>query len=77
MQTVLPLQTTREVAKCLGLSPSHVTRLVASGELTAVVKAPGKRGAFMFDPAEVEHFRAMRELQTVGKAKAHPLKEVG
>lgn len=52
----------------LNLSVKHVARLVASGHIIPAIKAPGKRGAFMFDPAEVEHYKTMRELATAGKA---------
>lgn len=60
--------TTREAAVELDVSKSQVTRLVTAGHLAAAVKAPGKRGAYLFDPAEIEHYRVMRELQTAGKA---------
>lgn len=72
-----PLFNTRQVAEKLGVSPMQISRLARSGQLPPAVKAPGKRGAYLFAPAEVEHYRAMRELQTVGKTKAHPIKEVG
>lgn len=67
MQTLQTLDT-RTVSDVLGLSVVQVCRLARSGELPPVAKAPGKRGAYLFDPADVEHFRAIRELQTAGKA---------
>lgn len=66
-----PLVSTREASQKLGVTPAHVTRLVASGHITPAIKAPGKRGAFMFTTEEVEQVRVMRELQkagTTGKA---------
>lgn len=72
MQNDSSFKTTREVAEVLGVSPAQVTRLVASGDLTPAVKAPGLRGAFMFTHEEVEQAQALRGLQAVGKPKAHP-----
>ncbi|WP_237236078.1 helix-turn-helix domain-containing protein [Rothia nasimurium] len=66
--TQLQLLPTSAVAKELGISVSYVSKLVKSGRLEPSNQAPGLRGAMFFDPAEVEHFRAMRELQTAGKA---------
>jgi hypothetical protein len=51
---------TAEVAVSLGLSKSQVSRLAVSGALAHAAKAPGPRGAFLFDPAEVERFAASR-----------------
>lgn len=45
---------TKSVAARLGVSISSVLRLVDSGELQPSMKAPGKRGAFFFDPAVVD-----------------------
>ena len=42
-----------EVAAALGCNVRQVSRLVAAGTLTPAVQAPGLRGAFLFDPAEV------------------------
>lgn len=52
----LPLELigTAEVARRRGCDTSTVHRLVNSGQLTAVAKAPGLRGAYLFDPAAVE-----------------------
>ena len=56
-----PLLTTREVLDRLGYSdPSAVTRLVASGKLTPAYKAPGKRGAYAFESAEVDRYLSER-----------------
>lgn len=68
MERNYPLVSTREAAHELGVTPAHVTRMVAAGELTPAVKAPGLRGAFMFTKEEVEQARVMRDLQTAGKA---------
>ncbi|QTF71752.1 helix-turn-helix transcriptional regulator [Arthrobacter woluwensis] len=48
------LVSTREVAAALGVNTRQVARLVSRGELTPSVKAPGTRGAFLFDRAEIE-----------------------
>lgn len=67
--TQLQLLPTATVAKELGISVSYVSKLVKRGFLEPANQAPGLRGAMFFTPAEVEHYRAMRELQTAGKAK--------
>ncbi|NAZ17899.1 helix-turn-helix domain-containing protein [Glutamicibacter soli] len=45
---------TAEVAERLGVTPRHVSRLVDEGKLAPVFKAPGIRGAYLFDRTEVE-----------------------
>lgn len=49
--------TAREVAERLQVSTRQVSRLVERGAIAPVVKAPGPRGAFLFDPAAVEEFK--------------------
>lgn len=49
---------TAEVASLLGVHVSTVPRLVRSGRLTPVTKLPGKRGAYLFDPAEISAYIA-------------------
>lgn len=44
------LLTTREAAKEAGLTIKQVARMVTRGELTPAAKAPGVRGAYLFDP---------------------------
>lgn len=51
MTTPIP---TRDVAKRLQISVPSVTRLVRDGALEPVAKAPGVRGAYLFDPADVD-----------------------
>lgn len=48
---------TQDAASDLGVSVSTVIRKVAAGQLVPAMKAPGKRGAFFFDRAEVERVR--------------------
>lgn len=69
MENLSVLLTTSEAANILGSSPRDVARLVKRGDLVPAVKAPGLRGAMFFEPKEVEHYQAMRELQTAGKGK--------
>lgn len=45
---------TRDVADMLGMSVAHVNRLASEGALPILAKAPGLRGANVFDRAEVE-----------------------
>lgn len=64
-----PMYSAKEASEVLGVSQTHVARLVKSGQLTPAVKAPGLRGAFLFSQEEVEQVKVMRELQTAGKPK--------
>lgn len=43
-----------EAARILGLSRSQVNRLAATGRIPFVVKAPGVRGAYIFDRTDIE-----------------------
>lgn len=45
--------TTAEVAAALEVSVKTITRWVASERLKPVKRLPGKRGAYLFDPANV------------------------
>lgn len=50
-----PLIGTAEAARMLGKSPRTVHRLVATGDLTPAMTAPGGRvGVFLFRKADVE-----------------------
>lgn len=55
------LLTTRDVAVELGVSVPTVTRLARDGDLHAEAKAPGSRGAYLFDPNAVAAFKAERD----------------
>lgn len=55
-----PLMGSIEACGILGIDRSTITRWVASGRIAAH-KMPGKSGAFLFDPAEVERVRAEAE----------------
>jgi excisionase family DNA binding protein len=50
----LDLVTTAEVAAHLRVHVRTVHRMIASGKLTPVVKAPGPRGAYLFARKDVE-----------------------
>ena len=60
MSTKLRLESTLDVAQRLKVSRRTVARLVRSGELTPIIKAPGPKGAYLFDPTEVERVAAYR-----------------
>ncbi len=45
--------TTAEAARTLGVSVRTIHRMVAAGTLTAPIKLPGLRGAYLLDAAEV------------------------
>lgn len=50
------LMPTAEVAAALRISTRQVARLVESGAIEPIVRAPGVRGAFLFDAADVKAF---------------------
>ena len=49
--------TTAQAAVYLNVSPRTIQRLVASGELEALMKLPGRTGAYVFDAAVVHAFK--------------------
>ena len=49
---------TADAAEAIGVSPSTLSRWVASGRIAYVHKLPGKRGPFLFTRSEVERVRA-------------------
>lgn len=53
--------TTAEVAERLGLTPAAVSYRVRHGQLTPAAKAPGVRGAYLFDPDEVDRLLEQRK----------------
>lgn len=57
----MDLITTAQASKLLRLHPRSVSRLANLGVLPTAAKAPGVRGAYLFDPAEVERVAAARE----------------
>lgn len=50
----MDLLATAEAAARLGITPRHVARLVLDGKLTPAAKAPGIRGAYLFDRSQIE-----------------------
>jgi len=51
---------TRDVARLLGTSVPTVTRRARQGDLPVAVKAPGPRGAYLFDREPIEALAAER-----------------
>lgn len=51
--------TSAEACEQLGIDRSTLSRWVASGRIAPVFKVPGKRGAFLFSPADVEALRGV------------------
>lgn len=56
--TTLPLLGTAEVCRRLKVNKSTLTRWVRSKRIAAAQQLPGKNGAFLFHPDEVERVRA-------------------
>lgn len=48
------------VAEKLGMSRSQVNRLAAAGDLPVIAKAPGVRGAYLFDKIAIDRLAAER-----------------
>lgn len=53
----LHLMTSAEAASTLGVSTREVARRAATGALTPAVKLPGLRGAYLFNPDDVDAMR--------------------
>lgn len=51
---VTQFMTTAEVAEAFGKSIKTITRWVAADRITPIKRLPGPRGAFLFDPSDVE-----------------------
>ena len=60
MSKVAQWASAEEVASILGISRSQVNRQAASGELPVAVKAPGIRGAYLFDRAAIQRIAEKR-----------------
>ena len=58
------LLSTAQAARILGVHIRTVSRFVAAGRLTPAAQAPGVRGAFLIDPAEVDRFAETRNKAT-------------
>lgn len=52
--------TSAQAAGFLGVHRRTLTRWVASGRIVPLDQLPGIRGAYLFDPAEVERVAAQR-----------------
>lgn len=57
------LMPTVEVAKSLGLERSTLSRWVKEGRIAPAMRLPGRTGAFLFHPAEVERVRLAEGLK--------------
>lgn len=55
-----------QVCDRLGIDRSTLTRWVAAGRIAPLYKAPGIRGTFVFDSAEVERIERDRRLADTG-----------
>jgi DNA-binding transcriptional MerR regulator len=52
--------TSRQVAAELGVTISHINRLVKSGTLLSVAQVPGYKGSRLYDPAVIEALKQER-----------------
>ena len=53
------LMTSAAVCEELNIDRSTLSRWVAAGRISPAAKLPGIRGAFLFDPSEVERVKAV------------------
>lgn len=60
----LALMPTAEVAVALGVHVRTVHKMAADGRIAPVAKGPGVRGAYLFNPADVD--RLKEELAAAG-----------
>ena len=51
---------TAEAAEALGVHVATISRMVTRGDLAPAVKVPGKRGAYLFNRADVDALAAQR-----------------
>lgn len=58
MHTPDALITSAQACERLNIDRSTLSRWVAAGRITPLIKGPGLRGAFLFDPAEVERVKS-------------------
>ena len=58
MTTPTVLLTSAEACEQLEIDRSTLSRWVALGRITPATKLPGLRGAFLFEPDEVDRVRA-------------------
>jgi DNA-binding transcriptional MerR regulator len=58
--SVLDLLPTAEVARQLGVNVKAIHRMVDAKKLVPVTKGPGPRGAYLFNPGDVERLKAER-----------------
>lgn len=56
--SIFDLLPTSEVARRLGVNVKTVHRMVEAKRLIPVTKAPGLRGAYLFNPGDVERIQA-------------------
>jgi phage terminase Nu1 subunit (DNA packaging protein) len=54
------LLTTTDVAALCGVNVRTVARWVEAGHITPVLQGPGAKGAWFFDPADVDELLAQR-----------------
>lgn len=81
MNATLDLIGAAEAAEILDLDRSMVTRLVASGDLPAASKLPGRTGSYLFARADVEALaearRATKTTPAEGAAFPDPQRALG
>lgn len=53
------LMASKDVCLALDINRSTLTRWVEKGKIVPAYQLPGNRGAFLFDPADVDKLRAV------------------
>lgn len=54
------LLTSRQVAETLGVTISHINRLVINGTITPAVQLSGYKGSRLYDPLVIEALKEKR-----------------
>ena len=54
----MDLLSTAEAAERIGVSVRTLNRMAEDGRITPAAKAPGLRGGYLYEPAEVERVAA-------------------
>lgn len=50
----------QEAARRLGVTQAHFNKLVLAGEVVVAMQAPGRTGARLFEPREIDRLAARR-----------------
>lgn len=67
MEILIP---SRKAAALIGITPATLENWRIRGEGPAFVKTPGRTGKVLYDPADIEAWRAKRRFSSTAQAAA-------